>query len=91
MKSMMPLNDAEIQDIAGAAADAAVRKLFLTVGYDISDPKELLDMQDDFRDLRSWRRAKDKVKSTALTTAIGVLVTGALGWIGLALFQRGGH
>lgn len=88
---MMPLNDSEIQDIAGAAADAAVRKLFLTMGVDISDPKELIEMQKDWRHNRSWRKAKDKVQSTALTTAIGVLVTGTLGWLGLVLFQRGGH
>jgi hypothetical protein len=90
-ESMIPLNDAEIQDIATAAADAAVRKVFLTMGYDLSDPKAVLEMQSDFRDLRSWRKAKDRVRDTALTTAIGVLITGALGWLGLALFQRGGH
>lgn len=91
MNSMLPLNDAEIQDIATAAADAAVRKLFLTMGVDISEPKELIEMQDDFRHLRTWRKAKEKVQNTALTTAIGVLITGALAWLGVAIFQRGGH
>ena len=87
---MIPLNDAEIQDIADAAAKSAIRNLFMNMGVDISDPKALLEMQSDFRHLRSWRRAKEKVQSTALTTAIGVLITGALGWLGLVLFQRGG-
>jgi hypothetical protein len=90
-ESMIPLNDAEIQDIATAAADAAVRKVFLTMGVDISDDKAVLEMQGDFRLLRSWRKAKEKVGSTALTTAASVLITGGLAWLGVVLFQRGGH
>lgn len=88
---MTPLNDAEIQDIAAAAADAAVRKLFLTMGVDTSDDKAMIEMQRDFAHVRAWRKAKDKVQSTAFTTAVSVLITGGLAWLGVALFQRGGH
>lgn len=88
---MMPLNDAEIQDIATAAADAAVRKLFLTMGVDTSDDKALIEMQRDFAHVRNWRKAKEKLQTVTISTAIGTLVTGLLGLLWVTLFQRGGH
>ena len=90
MTSMLPLNDKEIQDIATAAADAAVRKLFLTMGVDTSDDKAMIEMQRDFAHVRTWRKSVETVRRQTLITAIGVIVTGAIGFLYLA-FTKGGH
>lgn len=87
---MMPLNDAEIQDIATAAADAAVRKLLLTMGVDASDDKAMIEMQRDFAHMRSWRKSVETVRKQTLMVSVGVIVSGVLGLIYMA-FQRGGH
>ena len=39
-------------------ADRALRKLFLTLGVDLSDPKAVIAFQDDLRFLASWREAR---------------------------------
>ncbi|MGX9443843.1 hypothetical protein ACWX0K_14875 [Nitrobacteraceae bacterium UC4446_H13] len=90
MSSMIPLNDAEIQDIATAAADAAVRKLFLTMGVDTSDDKAMLEMQRDFAHVRTWRKSVETVRRQTLLAAVGVIVSGILGAVYMA-FSRGGH
>lgn len=89
MTSMMPLNDAEIQDIAGAAADAAVRKLFLTMGVDTSDDKAMIEMQKDFAHTRESRLAIAAIKTRAYLVATGIVISGVLGAIWLAF--KGQH
>lgn len=82
---MMPLNDAEIQDIATAAADAAVRKLLLTMGVDASDDKALLEMQKDFAHVRESRLAIAAMKTRAYVVATGVVVSGVIAAVWMAL------
>lgn len=76
----------EIREIAEEAADKAVRKMFLAFGLDLADPKEIIAFQDDLRHVRVWRESTEAAKRHALKTVIGVLITGALGYIAL-LFQ----
>jgi hypothetical protein len=71
-----------------AVAKAAVRETFLALGVDISDPEAVIDMQADFQHLRAWRESTEAVKRKALLTAVGVVITGALGWLGLLLFNK---
>ncbi len=73
---MMPLTSAEIQDIASAAADAAVRKTLLTMGVDTSDPKAMTEMQRDFAHVRIWRQSVDTVRKQTLIAAVTVIVSG---------------
>jgi hypothetical protein len=86
---MMPLTSSEIEHIASASADAAVRKLFLTMGVDTSDDKAMLEMQRDFAHVRNWRRSVERVRRQTLIVAVGVIVSGILGAIYMAF--RGSH
>lgn len=81
---MTPLTSSEIQHIAVAAAEEAIRKLLITMGVDASDPEALIEMQKDFAHMRKWRKSVDSVGPRALLAAVGVIVTFALG----ALFSK---
>ena len=74
----------EINKTAEEAADRAIGKLFLTLGVDLSDPKAVIAFQDDLRFLASWRESTQAVKRKALLTAVGVIITGAIGYLLLA-------
>ncbi|MBZ0147988.1 MAG: hypothetical protein K8F62_10665 [Pseudorhodoplanes sp.] len=69
---------------AEEAADRAIGKLFLTLGVDLSDPKAVIAFQDDLRFLSHWRESTQAVKRKALLTAVGVIITGAIGYLLLA-------
>jgi hypothetical protein len=79
---------AEMEDIAEAAAEKALRKLFLTFGVNTTDPEDVIAFQDDLRHLRAWRLSTKSVSDHAIKTAIGVILTGALGWLGLILWRQ---
>lgn len=76
----MPLNGAEVEKIADAAAKAAVRETLISLGLDPSDPTKL---QRNFAQLDKWVVSCDLVKEkaigTSVKTAVGFLVTGLLG------------
>jgi hypothetical protein len=73
----------DVNRIAEEAADRALGKLFLTLGVDLSDPKAVIAFQDDLRFLSQWRDSTQAVKRKALLTAVGVIITGALGYFWL--------
>jgi len=78
----------EMESIAEDAAEKALQKLFLTFGVNTSDPDAVVSFQDDLRHLRTWRMSTEAAKAHALKTVIGVLVTGALGWVGLMFWRH---
>lgn len=78
----------DIESIAEEAADKAIHRLFLTLGIDMTDTKEVIALQSDLKHVRAWRESTKTVKEHALKTAIGVIVAGGLGWVGL-LFWKG--
>lgn len=71
----------EVEDISERAAEKAVQKTLLTIGMDTADPDAVLMLQADFRHLRQWRESIETVKKQSLKTAIGVIVTGVLGYL----------
>ena len=75
----------DINKTAEEAADLALRKLFLTLGVDLSDPKAVIAFQDDLRFLASWRESTQAVKRKALLTAVGIIVAGILCYLLLTL------
>lgn len=70
----------DVEEIAEEAANKAVRKMMIAMGVDISDEGAMIAMQADFRHLRTWRESTDAVKRRALLTAVGVLITGFVGY-----------
>jgi hypothetical protein len=57
----------------------------LKLGIDATDP---LEFQADMQHLRAWRQSVNTVKRQSLMTAIGILTTGILGLIYMALTGR---
>ena len=78
----------EIDAIASAAAEKAVKSTLLSLGINAYDAKSIEEAQLDFKHLRAWRESTEAVKRKALLTAVTFLVTGALGY--LLLVFRGG-
>jgi hypothetical protein len=78
----------EIEEISEEAAVKALTRFFLTLGVNLSDPDAVVKLQEDLRHIRRWREATETAKAHAFKTAIGVIVTGALGWLGLVLWKH---
>jgi hypothetical protein len=78
----------EIEEIAEQAAQKAVIKTFLTLGVDIGDPKAVIKLQDDLRFLDRWRGSTEAASAHFAKTVIGIILTGALGWLGLILWRH---
>lgn len=82
---MSELNEAQIKSLvestAKTVAKETVHETLLQLGADVDHP---LDMQDDFRTLREWRRSMESVRTKAVTVTVGVLVAGLLAafWMG---------
>lgn len=79
------MSEEQVKAIAEAAAKEVLKDLLLVLGTDISDPKAVLKLQDDFRHVRRWREATETVSSTGIRTAVKVLVTAGIGYV-LVLF-----
>lgn len=83
----MSISRDEISAIAEEAADRAIQKTLLTIGMDASDPDAAIKLQADMQHLRIWRESTEAVKKRALLTAVGICVTGLIGWLFVA-FHR---
>lgn len=81
--SQVPHEDVKL--IAAEAARAAVLEMLVTLGINARDPDAILDMQKDFAYVRVWRQSIDTVKTQSIKTAVGVLVTGLLGALYVAI------
>lgn len=77
-------HNAELHEIANRAAEKAVEKTLLTLGVDISDPDSIIRMQKDFQWLRSFRNSGETIKTKAITTAVGIFITGLIAAIWMA-------
>ena len=71
----------EINELAERAADEAVKRMLLALGIDATNPQAILEAQADHRFVRSWRESTEAVKQKAIRTAVGVLVTGVVGYL----------
>lgn len=81
----------EIDSIATTAAERAVKSTLLSLGINIETPEAIVEAQLDFQHLRAWRESTEAVKRKALLTAVTVVITGALGYLVLALRSSGTH
>jgi hypothetical protein len=79
------MTHSEIQHIASESAKAAVRETLLTLGVNIGEPEAVKKMQQDFAYLRDWREASGTIKARTITTIVGILVSGVVGAIWIAL------
>jgi hypothetical protein len=77
-----------MEQIAEEAAAKAIERMFLMIGVDVTDPDAIIEFQTDLKHVRAWRKSTQTVRDHALKTAIGVVVSGFLGWIGLILWKH---
>lgn len=78
------MTEAEIKQVAETAAKEAVRETLLMMGVDVSKPEAVTEMQADFNHVRKWRKSVETVQRQSLITAVGVLVSGAIGALYMA-------
>lgn len=79
---------AEMEEIAEEAAAKALSNLFMTLGVDVTDHKDVEALHDDLKHVRAWRESTIAVKQHALKTAVGVIVSGTLGWLCLIIWKH---
>lgn len=81
------------EQIAEAAARKMLEQHYLTVGYDITDPDDVLRLQADMLHLRTVRDITSKMGMRAVLTATAIIVTAVLLFIaqktGLTSFLDG--
>jgi hypothetical protein len=70
---------------AEVAADKALTELFIKMGYNIKDPKDVQRLQGDMGHLSRWRRAVDTFQTVGIGALVTTLVSGILAafWLGL--------
>lgn len=76
------MTEAEIKNIAGEAADGALRKFLLMLGVDVSTGAATIELQQDFHHIRRERLAVGKVRDKIVSTLAGSAVTFVLGAVG---------
>jgi hypothetical protein len=76
------MTQGEIEAIADRAAKTATAETLRALGIDTAQPFE---MQRDFAHLRSWRLSVEAMRTKTILTAVGILVTGVLGAIWMAI------
>ena len=81
------MTDAEIREIAEAAADAAVSKVLLRLGIDPEDPNALPERKADFEYLHRLRAGSDLFKKTGVSTLASVLTTFIIGALVAAFYK----
>jgi hypothetical protein len=75
------MTDAEIKQIAEAAAEAAIEKTLLRLGVDPEDKESFVESRKDFAYLRRLRVGSDTFKRQGLSTLATVLTTFVVGSI----------
>lgn len=70
----------EINTIADEAAKKAVREILLALGIDASNPHSIIEAQADHKFVRDWRESTEAVKSKAIRTAVGIVISGLVGY-----------
>ena len=76
-KEVLTLTKGQLKEIVSEG----VHETFTKLGLDHENP---LAMQRDFRYLREWRLASEKIKTQGLMVIIGIIITGLCGalWLG---------
>jgi len=75
------MDEREYEQIAEKVAEKVMGRLFLFMGINAEDPKELVEFQKDFARLRGWRRNYEIVRSRGIAAATGFVITGVLGYM----------
>lgn len=57
-----------------------VKETLLSLGLEVDDP---IKVQRDFQHLREWRETTESIKSKGITTLVGIIITGTLGYLWL--------
>ena len=70
-----------VKDTAEQTAQEVLKRTFLSLGIDMSNPAAIVAVQADMQHLRAWRNSVDTVKRQGLLSAVGIIVTGLIALI----------
>lgn len=74
-----------VKETAERTAEEVLRRTFLTLGIDMSNPSAIVSAQADMQHLRAWRNSVETVKRQGLLSAIGIIVAGIIGLVWTAV------
>jgi len=85
------ISKSEAQEIAQAAADAALVKLFLQLDLDVNDPKEVRRLRENLNFLEAQRDGSEKIKASIKKSVVYVVSTALVGmmYLGWDIFKAG--
>jgi len=71
--------------------EAAVEQTMLKLGVDVSNPEEIIQLQQDFQHLRKWRKTVNQIESKSVLTIVGIFATGVAAaiWLGFKQLVTG--
>lgn len=81
------MTDAEIKNLADAAAEAAVNKLMLRIGIDPEDAEAIPGLKADLGYLHRLRAGSDAFKRQGISTVASVLTTFLIGSLVAAAYK----
>ena len=87
----MPTQEDVTDERVHEIARAVINEMFLTLGVDATEPQALIELQHDFKFIRSWRESKDTIQSKGLGAAVVFVVTAALAWLTYEITGRWFH
>ncbi len=80
----MCMNEKEVRLVV----KETVKETLLELGIAHESQKDAIEMQADFKHLRSWRKAVEAVRRRIVLTVITVLITGLIGLV-YTVFTKG--
>lgn len=85
---MLEMTEVEAAAIAKRAAEDAVQRLLMRLGIDTEEPESFATFRRNQQFLTEWRQNAEIVKKQGIRTVVGVLLAGALGWLGYVFWPR---
>lgn len=74
-----------VKETAERTAEEVLRRTFLSLGIDMTNPSAIVSAQADMQHLRAWRNSVETVKRQGLLTAVGIIIAGVIGLIWTAV------
>lgn len=77
--------EALVKETAERTEEEVLRRTFLSLGIDMTNPSAIVSVQADMQRLRAWRNLVETVKRQGLLTAVGIIIAGVIGLIWTAV------
>lgn len=82
MEDAAIMTEADIRRIVSETVEQTVEQTLTKLGI---DPDQPIEFQKDMAFVRSWRTSSDTAKRQSILAAVGILTTGILGLVWMAI------